>query len=301
MPPGAEHFVQPPQWEWWILGYFFLGGLAGGSYALGTLLRIAGDPRDETAARLAYIASFIALIPCPIFLALDLGQPIRFWHMLVDTSDGGLSLNLASPMSVGSWVLLFFGLFSFVSFLGALAESGRLAAARPIASALRGGAGIVWGVIGTVLGVFICGYTGVLLAVSNQPVWSDGGWVLGGMFLASALSGSAALLLLLARSRRDITPDTEVRIEAADRMFVILEAILIALFIVTLILADTVMRVLGVWIVLWLVVLIGLAAPLVAGWRPQMARRWPPLAAPVLALIGVLALRALVIFSAQFG
>jgi formate-dependent nitrite reductase membrane component NrfD len=301
MPPGAEHFVQPPQWEWWILGYFFLGGLAGGSYALGTLLRIAGDPRDETAARLAYIASFIALIPCPIFLALDLGQPIRFWHMLVDTSDGGLALNLASPMSVGSWVLLFFGLFSFVSFLGALAESGRLAAARPIASALRGGAGIVWGVIGTVLGVFICGYTGVLLAVSNQPVWSDGGWVLGGMFLASALSGSAALLLLLARSRRDITPDTEVRIEAADRMFVILEAILIALFIVTLILADTVMRVLGVWIVLWLVVLIGLAAPLVAGSRPQMARRWPPLAAPVLALIGVLALRALVIFSAQFG
>ena len=300
MPP-AEHFVQPPHWEWWILGYFFLGGLAGGSYAIGTLLRIAGDARDESAARIAYVASFIALIPCPIFLALDLGQPIRFWHMLVDTSDGGLSFNVISPMSVGSWALVLFGLFSFVSFLAALADMGRLPAARPIASVLRGGPGIVWGVFGTAFGVFICGYTGVLLAVSNQPVWSDGGWVLGGLFLASALAGSAALLLLLARSRRDIASDTEGRIAAADRMFVILEAILIVLFFVTLVLADTVLRVLGVWILLWIVVLVGLLAPLVSGWRPDLARRWPPLAAPVLALLGVLALRALVIFSAQFG
>ena len=300
MPP-AEHFVQPPHWEWWILGYFFLGGLAGGSYALGTLLRIAGDARDESATRIAYVASFIALIPCPIFLALDLGQPIRFWHMLVDTSDGGLSFNVVSPMSVGSWALVLFGLFSFVSFVGALADMGRLSAARPIASVLRGGPGIVWGVFGTAFGVFICGYTGVLLAVSNQPVWSDGGWVLGGLFLASALAGSAALLLLLARSRRDIASDTEGRIAAADRMFVILEAILIVLFFVTLVLADTVLRVLGVWILLWIVVLVGLLAPLVSGWRPDLARRWPPLAAPVLALLGVLALRAVVIFSAQFG
>src|SRR5439155_199852 len=84
-----------------------------------------------------------------------------------------------------------------LSFRGALADMGRLPAARPVASVLRGGPGIVWGVFGTAFGVFICGYTGVLLAVSNQPVWSDGGWVLGELFLASALAGSAALLLLL--------------------------------------------------------------------------------------------------------
>jgi hypothetical protein len=33
--------------------------------------------------------------------------------------------------------------------------------------------------------------------------------------------------------------------------------------------------------------------------RSDVARRWPPVAAPLLALLGVLALRALVIFSAQ--
>ena len=297
MPP-AEHFAAAPEWQWWILGYFFFGGIAGGSYALGTLLRFAGDPRDEGAARIAFIASFLALIPCPVFLTLDLGQPLRFWHMLVDTSEGGVAFKPWSPMSLGSWALLVFGLFSFVSFLAAVADVGWFRAASPIARILRGGAGLVWSAVGTVFGLFICAYTGVLLAVSNQPVWSDGGWALGGMFLASALSGSAALLLLVARSRRDVDADTANRLEAADRYFVILEAILIAIFLVTVAVAGTIGKVLGVWIVLWLVVALGLLAPFAMA-RWDVARRWPPVAAPLLALLGVLALRAVVIFSAQ--
>ena len=294
MPP-AEHFAAAPQWQWWILAYFFFGGLSGGSYALGTLLRFAGGPRHESAARIAFIASFIALLPCPLFLTLDLGQPLRFWHMLVDTSSGGIAFRPESPISLGSWALLVFGLFSFVSFLGAIAEVGWFRAAAPIGRVLRGGAGLVWSAIGTVFGLFICGYTGVLLAVSNQPVWSDSGWVLGGMFLASALAGSAALLLLFAGSRRDVDADTTVRLERADRYFIILEAVLIALFLVSVALAGTLTRVLGVWIVLWIVVIVGLAAPFLA----SRVRQWPSVAAPILALLGVLALRALVIFSAQ--
>jgi hypothetical protein len=118
------------------------------------------------------------------------------------------------------------------------------------------------------------------------------------MFVASALAGSAALLLLLARTRRDVDPDTAVRLEAADRYFVILETLLIVVFLITLAIAGTIGKVLGVWIVLWLVVIIGLAVPIVM-LRWDAARRWPPVAAPILALLGVLALRALVIFSAQ--
>ena len=295
MPP-AEHFATAPQWEWWILGYFFFGGIAGGSYALGTLLRLAGDPRDRSASQLAYVASFVALLPCPIFLTLDLGQPLLFWHMLFDASPGGgLAFKPDSPMSLGSWALLAFGLFSFVSFLGALAERGTVRALAPLARAMQGLPATIWGVIGTGLGFFICGYTGVLLAVSNQAVWSDAGWALGGMFLASALSGSAALLLLVARSRRDMDPDTTYRLETADRYFVILEALLIALFLVTVAIAGTITKVLGVWLILWIVVVLGLAAPFLTA----RGRGWPPVAAPLLALLGVLALRALVIFSAQ--
>ena len=100
MPP-AEHFAAPPGWEWWILGYFFFGGLAGGSYAIGTLLRLVGTAADQRAARLAFIISFLALLPCPLFLIADLGQPIRFVNMLFDASNGGLAFKPWSPMSLG--------------------------------------------------------------------------------------------------------------------------------------------------------------------------------------------------------
>jgi len=296
MPPPVQHFAAPPGWEWWILGYFFFGGISGGSYAIGTLLRLVGTEADQRAARIAYIVSFLALVPCPIFLILDLGQPLRFLNMLLDMSGGGLAFKLESPMSVGAWALLLFGLFSFVSFLGAIAESG-WRPAEPIARLLRGTAGAVWSMIGTGLGFFLCGYTGVLLAVSNQPVWSDG-WPLGGVFLASSLTGAVAVLLLLARSRRDVDAGTAVRLEVADRNFAILEAVLIAVFLVTVAIAGTIGRMLGVWLLLWLVVAAGLAAPFVLS-RLDGARRWAPVTAPVLALLSVLALRALVIFSAQ--
>ena len=48
-----QHFVAPPQWEWYIVWYFFLGGLAGGAYLLGTILRLVGDQRDSAISRLA--------------------------------------------------------------------------------------------------------------------------------------------------------------------------------------------------------------------------------------------------------
>jgi len=27
-----QHFVAPPDWGWYIVGYFFFGGIAGGAY-----------------------------------------------------------------------------------------------------------------------------------------------------------------------------------------------------------------------------------------------------------------------------
>ena len=294
---GAEHFVAPPLWEWWILGYFFFGGLAGGSYAIGTLMRLFGGPSDQRAARTAYIVSFLALLPCPIFLILDLGQPARFINMLYDASFGGLAFKYWSPMSVGSWALLFFGLFSFVSFLGAIGD-GKTGALAPFTRVLKGTAGAIWSVIGTGLGFFVAGYTGVLLAVSNQPVWSDAGWVLSGLFLASALTGSAALLLGLGAWRRSVDADVTVRLAAADRNFAILEAILLVLFVASVAVAGTIGELLGIWLLLWIVVVIGLLAPLVVA-PLALARRWSPVTGPAIALLGALALRALVIFAPQ--
>jgi formate-dependent nitrite reductase membrane component NrfD len=45
-------FTASPQWRWFIVTYFFLGGLAGGSYFLATLMERFGAERDRPLVRL---------------------------------------------------------------------------------------------------------------------------------------------------------------------------------------------------------------------------------------------------------
>ncbi len=297
----AEHFVRPPNWEWYILGYFFLAGLTGGCYALGTMLRVWGGSRGEAAARVAFLAAFPLFALCPVLLTLDLGRPLRFWHMLVNTTPGhvGLDFKYWSPMSVGSWAIMFYGIFAFVSFLEALAL-GRTDPGEPspaIRRALAGGFGRAFNIVGAFLGLFVASYTGVLLSVSNQPIWSDT-WTLGGLFLASGLSASAALLAGLVRRRRDAAP-AEAQIRQADGYFALLELVLIVLFLVTLASAGTLAALLAApWLVLWLLVAVSLIPPLA-----ELAHRKVPLRGAgivaLMALVGTLALRAIVLLGGQ--
>ncbi|HEV2440730.1 MAG TPA: NrfD/PsrC family molybdoenzyme membrane anchor subunit [bacterium] len=280
----AEHFVRPPDWTWFILGYFFCAGLTGGLYAVGAMLRLWGRPGDEAVARTAFLWAFPILIICPILLTIDLGQPLRFFHMLVATTpgQGGLIFHAWSPMSVGSWALLVYGIFAFLSFLEALRG--------------RPGGGRLFTAVGGLFGLFVASYTGVLLSVSNQPLWSDT-WTLGGLFLASGLSGAAALLAAAAR-REAAAAGTEARLHLADGYFALIELVWILLLFATLAAAGTLSVTLRApWIVLWLIVLIGLIPPLMALGGPR--RRGSAALTALLVLVGVLALRAVIIFSAQ--
>ena len=275
----AEHFVQPPHWEWYIVAYFFCAGIAGGVYTLATLLRMTGSPRNDAVVRAAFLTAFPLVVVCGILLTVDLGQPLRFWHMMLNTTpgEGGLNFKPWSPISLGTWALLVFGIFSFVSFVQAYRRSGT---------------GIVFEVIGSLLALFLASYTGVVLSVSNQPVWSDS-WAVGGLFVASALSGSAALLVLLARSRA-ASSWSEPRLHSADRWFVLLEAALIVVFFVTLAQAGTLAKTFsGAWIVVWVLVFLSLIPALLgsAGSRRTLSA--------VAVLVGVLLMRYVVIFSAQ--
>ena len=299
---AAEHFVRSPEWLWYILFYFFFAGLAGGSYAVATMLRLSGDPRDEAAARVGFLIAGPLTAICPIFLTADLGVSwLRFWHMLVNVTPGDTGLNFKywSPMSVGVWALLIFGFFAGVSFLEAWLSVRR---GRPLAPALNR----VFNVVGAIVGIYVASYTGVLLSVSNQPVWSDT-WALGGLFLASGLSGSAALMALLIRNRPEASFSLG-RLHQADGYFSALELVLLVVFFVTIGAAGTLDREL-VWLPLWALAVVGIAASLVEArghMRTQVSGagtaagiRIDTVVVSVLVLVGVLALRAAVIFSAQ--
>jgi formate-dependent nitrite reductase membrane component NrfD len=304
---AAEHFVRAPDWTWFILGYFFLAGLSGGAYVVGTLLRLSGDPRDEPAARVAFYASFVLIPLCPVFLTADLGVSwTKFWHMLVNTTPGspGLNFKYWSPISVGVWVLVIFSFFATVSAIAAWLGDRRGVATRP-----AGPLSIAFNVVGAIVGLFFASYTGVLLSVSNQPVWSDT-WMLGGLFLASGLSGAAALVVLLTRYRPD-SAFSVLRIRIADGYFSLLELVLIVAFFVTIASAGATARALTT-APLWALALVGLAASLV-GLRGESRRvqasagggaavasaGLDAVLASILVLVGVLALRAAIIFSAQ--
>jgi formate-dependent nitrite reductase membrane component NrfD len=166
-------------------------------------------------------------------------------------------------------------------------------------------------VLGSIVGLFIAGYTGVLLSVSNQPVWSET-WTLGGVFLASALSGSVALLLMLSRYRRGAGASGEALV-LSERLYALLELALIVLFVLTLIPTGSLDIVFGFpWILLWLVTFAGLTPGLAGLLTSRLAvtgngvavsvhtaSAVRSLAIPALVLCGVLALRAAIIFSIQ--
>ena len=299
----AEHFVRAPEWTWYILFYFFFAGLAGGAYVLGSLLRLSGDARDEPAARVAFLVSLPATLICPILLTADLNASwMRFWHMMVNTTpgDAGLNFKYWSPMSVGVWGLLLFGFFVGISALDAWLRNRGSFGLLPMA------VNRVFNVLGSLVGIFIASYTGVLISVSNQPVWSDT-WALGGLFLASGLSGAAALLALLIRNRPDASFSLG-RLHQADGYFSALELALIVVFFITVGAAGTLSRELP-WLPLWALAVVGVAASLVEArghmrMRPSGSGtvagiRLDTVVVSLLALIGVLALRAAVIFSAQ--
>ena len=97
---------------------FFFGGLAGGCYFLAALIDLFGRPEDRPLARLGYYIAFPCVLLSGLLLTLDLTRPLRFWHMLIESNTFQPMFKYWSPMSVGSWALLIFGIFTLRIFSG---------------------------------------------------------------------------------------------------------------------------------------------------------------------------------------
>jgi formate-dependent nitrite reductase membrane component NrfD len=295
--PSSTYFSAAPGWEWLITLYFFFGGLAGGCYALAVLIDFFGRPEDRPLARLGYFVSFPALVISGLLLIFDLYRPERFWHMLLESNTFRPMFKYWSPMSLGSWALLLFGMFSFAGFLGALAEADRFR--WPTARRFRppGPLGTLLAIIGGIFGFYVAGYTGVLLAVTNRPIWSDTP-LLGMLFVVSAASISAALLILLAERNRWTMPSIA-RLHRMDAWTIALELIVLIAMIVSL---GPVGRAwLNWWGVLLLVaVVIGMLLPLAFYWRRGWVGNLNATTAAVLVLLGGFLLRFAIVFSSEW-
>lgn len=175
----GQPIVKRPVWTWEIPWYFFAGGMAG---AAAPLAWAAGATGNELLARRAWSVALLGVTASPALLISDLGRPERFLNML-------RVFKVTSPMSVGSWILATNGVLIAPATLAAL--SGRRGP-RPLRLAGR-----LAGPLAALAGPGLSTYTGVLVANSAIPVWSEARRELPFLFAAgSAASAGAAATLL---------------------------------------------------------------------------------------------------------
>lgn len=176
-----------------IAGYFFLGGLAGGSALLAAGADATGRDAMRRSARLvAAGATGVSLAA----LVHDLGRPERFVHML-------RVVKPTSPMSIGTWIL---SGFSPLVALAAADEISRMLPASltgrlpAVVAGTLSTLGRPAGFAATALAPALTTYTGALVADTSVPVWHDGHREMPYLFGSSALASAGGLVAALTPS-----------------------------------------------------------------------------------------------------
>jgi len=283
--PGSG-VALPPRWGWYVILYFFLGGIAGGLTAIGAGLELVGDPRDRDAVQITHRLAFPLIIACALLLIIDLGRPDRFWHMVFKSERfPALILKPWSPISLGSWILTIYGLVAVLQYY-----------APDKLEKLPPGVRRAWQILAGLVGFTLAGYTGVLVAGGGNVAWHNAR-LMGALFLLSGTSTAYALLtLLLLRRGRTASDPTLRKLSDGDRWAVILEAIVLVIMLVALGSLGRVFWTGWFGVVFWLgVVGLGLIVPLARRWTSLDLRR-----SATCVLVGGLLLRFVIVMSPQF-
>src|SRR6516225_6128861 len=169
-----------PDWYGMIAWDALLNGMATGLFMAAAVSELAAPAVFKPVAKVAHPVALVLLLVDLTMLVFDLGDPLRFHHML-------RVFKPYSPMSVGTWCLTIFSLpltaaagLSVLALLGFDFEWARILA---VIAALPFG-------FGSAL------YKGVLLSTNAQPGWRDARW-LGGYLANSALMLGCAQMLAL--------------------------------------------------------------------------------------------------------
>lgn len=182
--------IHKAHWSWEIILYFFLGGIAGGSFLVSTLASLFGSHEDAHLIRAGRYVSFVCILISPILLIKDLGRPERFHHMM-------RVFKLRSAMSLGTWGLTMFGMFCGLTTAYQMARDGLLDWFPWLSRLMRALPVKLIESIGSFFGLFVASYTGVLLSSTAVPIWARAKHILGPLFLTSGISTALASLSFL--------------------------------------------------------------------------------------------------------
>jgi formate-dependent nitrite reductase membrane component NrfD len=291
-------------WGWEIPVYLFLGGMAAGVMILTSLLMMRNDDRSPAARWLAFAAPVLVSVGMGA-LFLDLSFKLHAWRFY-------LAFRWTSPMSWGAWILVVVYPVSLALALAGLGDGqveraaafmGRFglgAATRALSAFGRQRLpGLRWANLG--VGAALGVYTGILLStLGARALWNSA--LLGPLFLASGLSTGAALLMLFRLSE-----DERHFVTRWDKLAIGLEAAVLLLFLVGLVTSgaaskDAAALLLGgPWTAsFWsLVVIAGLAVPLLLETLESRLQLRATVVTPLLVLAGGFALRWIMVAAGQ--
>src|SRR5271154_7536440 len=95
--------TKAPSWYGTIAWDALLNGMATGLFLAAAVTELAAPAVFSPVAKVAYPVALVLLLVDLVLLVFDLGDPLRFHHMLRAFKPG-------SPMSVGTWSLTIFSL-----------------------------------------------------------------------------------------------------------------------------------------------------------------------------------------------
>jgi hypothetical protein len=177
---AADEVTKPPNWHHLVAWDILFNNMTTGLFLASAAGDLARPGLFAPLTRVAYPLALLILTADLLCLVLDLGDPLRFHHML-------RVFKPSSPMSLGTWSLTAYSLpLTVIAAIDLLSSGvGVLGAVRTVA--------IVVGIL-PALGSMV--YKGVLFSTTAQPAWRDARW-LGGYLTTSALMlGSAELLAI---------------------------------------------------------------------------------------------------------
>jgi hypothetical protein len=171
-----------PDWYGMIAWDALLNGMATGLFMAAAVSELAAPAVFTPVAKVAYPVALVLLLIDLTMLVFDLGDPLRFHHML-------RVFKPYSPMSVGTWCLTIFSLpltaaagLSVLALLGFDFERTRMLAVIAALPFAFGSAA----------------YKGVLLSTNAQPGWKDARWLGGYLTNSALLMGCGEFLVLSA-------------------------------------------------------------------------------------------------------
>src|ERR1700735_502372 len=179
---GNLPITKVPSWEGMIAWDALLNAMATGLFMAAAVSEFAAPAVFIPVAKVAYPVALVLLLVDLALLVSDLGDPLRFHHML-------RVFKPRSPMSVGTWCLSIFSLpLTAAAALSLLAEMGiDFEWARILAV-----------VLGLLPGFGSAAYKGVLLSTNAQPGWKDARWMGGYLTNSALVMGCAELRVVSA-------------------------------------------------------------------------------------------------------